>query len=184
MHACIYALGVQRVKRAAATVVVHEYYYKLKLYCGFACDSNNRLNAAVVVNEYYYKLKFYCTVWATDLSRCRSIAHLVGHLAQMPGKCAGMYVHVCMCMCTHVHTHIHTHTERERERERERDRDWACTTCSDFGFLFFTLFLQSIDLHTCLFTIFVTHIHMHTRTHSLSLYRVRFLFVFTKRTCA
>ena len=59
-----------------------------------------------------------------------------------------MYVHTC------AYTHKHT--------------DWACTTCSDFGFLFRTLFLQSVDLHTCLCTIFVTHTHTHTRMHTQS----------------
>ena len=50
-------------------------------------------------------------------------------------------------MCTHTHTCTHT--------------DWACNACSDFGFLFLTLSLQSVHVHEC------THMctaHTHTQT--------------------
>ena len=47
-----------------------------------------------------------------------------------------------------AHTHTHTHTHR------------ACTTCSDFGFLSRTLFLQSVCEHEC------THLCAHTHTET------------------
>ena len=59
---------------------------------------------------------------------------------------------------THTHTHTHTHTPIHTHR------DWACTTCRDFGFIFLTLFLQSVHVHEC--THLCTHTHTHTLTHT------------------
>ena len=51
----------------------------------------------------------------------------------------------------HTYTHSHTLTLSHR---------LGCTTCRDFGFLFLTLFSQSVHVHEC------THTHTCTYTHS------------------
>ena len=75
-----------------------------------------------------------------------------------------MPVHTHMTR-TYMHTHTHTHT------------DWACTTCSDFGLLFLTLYSQSMYMckkilaHCYVnspYTIFVTNTYTHTYTHTLT----------------
>ena len=80
-----------------------------------------------------------------------------------------MNVHACAhTHDTHIHAHTHTHTHTLT--------DWACTTCSDFGLLFLTLYSQSMYMCTktlahCYvnspYTIFVTntYTHIHTHTH-------------------
>ena len=74
-----------------------------------------------------------------------------------------MNVHACArTHDTHKQAHTHTHT------------DWACTTCSDFGLLFLTLYSQSMymrknTLAHCYvyspYTIFITNIHTHIHSH-------------------
>ena len=70
-----------------------------------------------------------------------------------------------MCMnvytCAHTHACAHTHT------------DWACTTCSDFGFLFLTLSLQSVHVHECTHLCTHTCTHTCTYTHRLGLYHLQ-----------
>ena len=56
---------------------------------------------------------------------------------------------------THKHTHTHTHTT-----------DWACTTCSDLGFLFLTLFLQIVHVYECTYLCAQTCTHTYTHTHT------------------
>ena len=67
-----------------------------------------------------------------------------------------------LCAHTHTHTHIHVHTHHTRTHT-----DWACITCNDFGFLFLTLFSQSIHVHKCthLCARACTRAHTHTHTH-------------------
>ena len=77
-----------------------------------------------------------------------------------------MNVHACAhTHDTHIHAHTHTHTHT----------DWACTTCSDFGLLFLTLYSQrmymckNILAHCYVnspYTIFVTNTHTHTHIHT------------------
>ena len=55
-----------------------------------------------------------------------------------------------------AHPPTHTHT------------DWACTTCSNFGFLFLILFYKaySVHVHECTHLCAHTHTtHTHTHTH-------------------
>ena len=77
------------------------------------------------------------------------------------------YTHTCAHthMCTHTqtctHTHVHTHTRTCTHT------DWACNACSDCGFLFLTLSLQSVHVYEC------THICAYTHTQRLSLYHLQ-----------
>ena len=52
--------------------------------------------------------------------------------------------------------------------------DWDCTNCSDFGFLFLTLFTKSVHVHefTNLCARTHTHTHTHTHTYRLGLYHL------------
>ena len=69
---------------------------------------------------------------------------------------------------THIHTHMCTHTRTCTHT------DWACNACSDFGFLFLTLSLQSVHVHECTYmcthTCMCTHTHTH---HRLGLYHLQ-----------
>ena len=65
-------------------------------------------------------------------------------------------------MCTHTRTCTHT--------------DWACNACSDFGFLFPTLSLQSVHVHECRHMCTHTHAHTRTHTHTLGLYHLQSLY--------
>ena len=67
-------------------------------------------------------------------------------------------------MYTHVHTHMHVHTHTHTHTHIHTHTDWACTTCSDFGFLFLTLSLQSVHVHEC--THMCTHTCMCTHTQT------------------
>ena len=78
----------------------------------------------------------------------------ISHTVFTKRTCAQMYTPVCTHIHAHTHTHTHTHT------------DWACTNCSDFGFLFFILFLQSVHVHES--THMCTHTHAHKHTHTLT----------------
>ena len=79
-----------------------------------------------------------------------------------------MNVHACAhTHDTHIHAHTHTHTHTHTRT------DWACTTCSDFGLLFLTLYSQSMymckkTLAHCYvnspYTIFVINTYTHTHT--------------------
>ena len=69
----------------------------------------------------------------------------------------------CTCARTHLHCYVnspytifitHTHT------------DWACTACSDFGFLLLSLSLQSVHVHECTHMCTHTCMRMHTHTHT------------------
>ena len=75
--------------------------------------------------------------------------------------------HLCTHLCTHTHTHTYTHTHMHTHMHTHRD--WACTTCSDFGFLFLTLFSQSVHVHDCVHTY---NTCTHTYTHILGLYHL------------
>ena len=68
---------------------------------------------------------------------------------------------------TNTYTHIHTHTHMCTHTRTCTHTDWACNACSDFGFLFLTLSLQSVHVHEC--------IHMCTCTHTqrLRLYHLQ-----------
>ena len=50
---------------------------------------------------------------------------------------------------TNTHTHTHTHTHMCTHTCTCTHIDWACNACSDFGFLFLTLSLQSVHVHEC-----------------------------------
>ena len=51
----------------------------------------------------------------------------------------------CTRLCTHTtHTYMHTHTHTHTHTQIQTHTDGACTTCSDFGFLFLTLYSQSM----------------------------------------
>ena len=63
-------------------------------------------------------------------------------------------------LCTHTHTHTHTHTRVHTHTHTQRD--WACITCSDFGFFFFS---QIVHVHECTHLCTHTHAHTHTCTH-------------------
>ena len=80
----------------------------------------------------------------------------------------------------HTHTHTHTHAHTHAHTHIHKHTDWACTTCSDFGFLFHKLLSRSTPLHECthwhcyvnsLCTIFITHTHTHnTHIHTTHTY--------------
>ena len=85
-------------------------------------------------------------------------------------------MHECTRLCTHTtHTYMHTHTHTHIHTHTHTD--WACTTCSDFGLLFLTLYSQSMymcknTLAHCYvnspYTIIVTNTYTHTHTHTHS----------------
>ena len=55
----------------------------------------------------------------------------------------GTYYSVYYKAHTHTRTHTHTHTHTQTHTQQTL----ACTTCSDFGFLFLTLFSQTVHVH-------------------------------------
>ena len=61
---------------------------------------------------------------------------------------------------TNTYTHTYTHTLTWAHT------DWACNACSDFGFLFLTLSLQSVHVHECTHMCTHTCTHTHTHTHT------------------
>ena len=64
---------------------------------------------------------------------------------------------------TNTYTHTYTHTHMCTHTRTCTHTDWACNACSDFGFLFLTLSLQSVHVHEC--THMCTHTCMCTHTH-------------------
>ena len=70
---------------------------------------------------------------------------------------------------TNTYTHTYTHTHMCTHTRTCTHTDWACNACSDFGFLFLTLSLQSVHVHECT--------HMCTQTHTLGLYHLLRLWV-------
>ena len=94
------------------------------------------------------------------------ISHTVftKHVNMCKNKLAHCYVNTIFVTNTHTtHTHMCTHTCTCTHT------DWACNACSDFGFLFLTLLLQSVHVHEC------THLCTHTCTYTqrLGLYHLQ-----------
>ena len=113
----------------------------------------------------------------THRGACTTCSDIGSYFSHKVYMC--MNVHACAhTHDTHIHAHTHTHTHTHT--------DWACTTCSDFGLLFLTLYSQSMYMckkilahcyvnspYTTFVTNTYTHTHMctHTRTctHRLGL---------------
>ena len=66
-----------------------------------------------------------------------------------------------------INTHTHTYTHTCTHTRTCTHTDWACNACSDFGYLFLTLSLQSVHVHECI------HMCTHTHTHRLGLYHLQ-----------
>ena len=164
-----------------------------------------------------------CHAYSATLQECYNLAHIACEHAlrtcivtcHTPTYCTFVHTNTPTPHThTHTHTHSHTHTHKHANATHTLKhthtihthtrihRDWGCTTCSDFGFLFLTLFSFSRNVHvhecthlcphTCTHTYMHTHTHTHTHmhTHRLGLYYLQWLWVlncntvFTKRTCA
>ena len=86
--------------------------------------------------------------------------------------CKHVQEQTCTLLCKYHIRHKHTHTTHTHMCTHTctcTHTDWACNACSDFGFLFLTLSLQSVHVHEC------THLCTHTCTYTqrLGLYHLQ-----------
>ena len=160
-------------ERACTTCSDIGSYFSHKVYMCMnvhACAHTRHTHTHIHTHIHSHRLGLYHLVrlWAL-------ISHTVftKHVNMCKNKLAHCYVNTIFVTNTHTqHTHMCTHTCTCTHT------DWACNACSDFGFLFLTLSLQSVymcmNVHTC------AHTHAHThRDWACTTCRV-----FTKRTCA